>query len=155
MVCLIIQDYFGLSRTDDLAITAKERLLRHCRSPVQIVPCEINGRKISDQAFKMKPSEPGLSVDLEQLLLNQGLPTTYRYRAMPNTFAMLAVTADDARRCAGGVAWTPKPAEPLLNTASATANPYHGEIIKPMTSKSARDLYYRSTVVQSDLASAA
>jgi len=142
------QDYFGDDRHNDPAIEDGDRLIRHCRTPVQVVPCAINGHKISDQAFKPGKGDAGLSIDLERLLLNQGLTAMDRFGVMPNTFAMLAVTAADARQHASGVCWTPKPAQPeLAPNLVAAPNVYHGEIVLPMTPKSGRALYALSVVV--------
>ena len=124
------QEYFSAVREDDTGIGTQDRLLRNCRLPVQVVPCEVNGYVISGQVFVRKKDEAGTSIDLECLLLNEGKTWQDRFGAQPGTLAVVAVTAGDARKHSDGVAWTPKPEEPhLAPAAAADANPYHGEII--------------------------
>lgn len=149
------QCYHSQQRADDAGIGASDRLLRHCRAPAQIVPLKQSGEtvglKISDQAFKAKKGEPGLSVDLECLLLADGKTWHHRYGLMPNTYAMVAVTAEQARAHSAGVAWTPKPEEPELEGFAALENRYHGEIILPMTNAQVRALFALMEVVRSDV----
>jgi len=139
------QDYFSNHRTDDLGIGPQDRLLRHCTTPVQVVPCPLNGRKISDQAFKPKKSDVGVSVDLECLLAKDGHTWEDRFGVMPNAVGMIAVTVASARTHSAGVAYTPKPAQAELDGYLQKPNPYHGEIILPMTNSQRRDLF-RSAV---------
>lgn len=150
------QAYDGTVRTDDSGIDNNDRLLRHCRVPVQIVPLKrdgvVIGRKISDQAFKAKKGEVGISIDIECLVLRAGKTWQDRYGLMPNTCAMIAVRAFEARKHGRGVAWTPKPAEAHLVGYSALENPYHGEIILPLKSNSAhRELFRSSEIVHETL----
>jgi len=145
------QDYHSPNRADDLGIGDEHQLLRHCCPPVQIVPCPINGQKISDQAFKGKKTDAGLSVELECLLSKDDLDWQDRYGAMPGSLALLAVSAADARANSAGVAWTPKPQEDL-NGYAGQANPYHGEIIHPMTGQQSRALFRRAVVLRTSLA---
>ncbi|WP_287002305.1 hypothetical protein [Sphingobium sp.] len=145
------QPYHSNHRYNDPKIEDESRLLRHCRTPVQIVSCEINGKKISDRAFAGKKSEAGLSVDLNCLLEKDGKGSSHRFGKLPNTYAILSVTAAEARANSAGVAYTPKPEEPELEGAAREANPYHGEIIHPMTGAQARALFRASTTVHSIL----
>ena len=149
------QDYYSPHRVDDPGIGATDRLLRHCRVPVQIVPRKANGTtvglKISDQAFKAKKGEPGISVDHECLLVAAGKTWHDRYGLMPNTYAMIAVTAGEARAHSPGVAWTPKPADPDLTGAASLENPYHGEIIAPMSNAQVRALFALAALVKCEL----
>ena len=147
----VAQDYHGDARFDDLRIADQDRMLRHCRTPVQIVPCAINGKKVSDRAFCIKKGEVGASTDIECLLAKDGFPPEHRYGLMPNTFALIAVNAADARDLAGGVAWTPKPEERHLEGDAARApNPWHGEIVGPITNSSSREFVRRAGVVKAD-----
>ncbi|MBY0394838.1 MAG: hypothetical protein K2Q27_16420 [Novosphingobium sp.] len=148
MLAVVAQDYHGTNRTDDPAIVDDSRLLRHCRTPVQIVRCEINGFKVSDQAFKLKSGDVGASVDLECLLLQDGLPPDHRFGVMPNTYALIAISAKSAREFASGAAWTPKPLEPDLIGAAREANPWHGEIIGPITNSASRSLASSATTIR-------
>ena len=143
------QDYHSDARVDDPKIIGASRLLRHCRTPVQVVPCPVNGQKVSDRAFVGKKGEAGVSIDLECLLIKDGHPPTHRFGAMPNTYAMIAVTADVARANSAGVAWTPKPEEDLPGAAGA-ANPYHGEIITPISGGQARAIHRASETIHSN-----
>lgn len=149
------QDYRSSVRSDDPKIGANDLLYRHCRSPVQVVPVKREGKeigaKISDQAFKGKSGEAGISIDHGCLLRRAGLTWSNRYGLMPNTFAMLSVTAAQARAQSGGVAWTPKPSEPELDGFAALPNPFHGEIILPMTNRQVRDLFAVAQIVHSDI----
>lgn len=144
------QDYFSSSRVDDLGIGPADRLLRHCRPPVQVVPCKLQGQKLSDQIFRKKPSDVGVSVDLECLLHKEGRTWEDRFGAMPNTQAMVAVAAAEVRRAKGGAAWTPKPAEPdLAPQEAAKPNPYHAEIIGDISRADGRALSRNATVLKS------
>jgi len=146
------QDYFSHVRHDDPGIGATDRLLRNCRQPVQIVPCKVAGLKISDQIFRKKPNEPGVSVDLECLLQKEGLSWEHQYGAQPDTLAMVAVTAQQARHVSAGVAHTPKPEQPeLAPRASSRANPYHGEIIGDISRSNGRELSRQAVVLRCDL----
>lgn len=141
------QDYHGVDRFDDLAIGNDDKLLRHLRIPVQVVPAH-NGYRLSDRAFVSRKSETGTSVDLECLLLIDGLSSSDRRGAMPGSKALASVTVEHARTFSAGVAWTPKPEEPELEHEFArAANPYHGEIINPMSGKQARDLAAKATIL--------
>lgn len=144
------QDYHSAERFDDHDISGNDRLLRHCRTPVQVVPCPVNGRRVSSQAFKPGRGEVHTSVDLECLLLRDGLPSDARYGLMPNTYALIAVTADHAREIAGGVAWTPKP-HGDGEGAAGSANPYHGEILAPLKDAQCRKLASAAAMVKSEL----
>lgn len=145
------QPYFAATRFDDLAITGQTRLIRHCRTPVQIVPCPKAGRKISSQAFKTKRGELGASVDLEESLLAAGKTAATQFGLMPNTFALIAITADNARKNSAGLAWTPKPAEPEKAGYAALPNPHHAEILTPISNSQARALLDLSEIVASAL----
>lgn len=144
------QDYFATERSDDLGLPDDARLIRHCRTPVQIVPDGGGGFRVSSQAFLPKPREPGTSVDVECLLQKDGHPPDHRYGLMPNTLAMLAITAGQARAVANGACWTPKPKEPGLVGAAAEENPWHGEVLG-VTAKASRALASSALVVRSDL----
>lgn len=144
------QNYDAHDRYDDPTISDSDRLLRHCRTPVQIVPCAINGLRVSSQAFKSARGEQHTSVDLECLLHQAGLPSTARFGLMPRTYALIAVTASDARSVANGVAWTPKPADGNAEGAAAAPNPYHGEIIGPTKDKQSRALAANAVVVHAE-----
>jgi len=135
------QEYFGSVRTDDLGIGANDNLLRACRAPVQIVPCKVRGQKISDQVFRKKSTDAGASVDLECKLIEDGIDWSARFDVMPNTVAMVSITAGQVRAVSGGAAWTPKPEQPELEgLASAAANPYHGEVIGEISRADGRTL---------------
>ncbi|QCB43006.1 hypothetical protein E5673_12905 [Sphingomonas sp. PAMC26645] len=145
------QDYLSDERFDDNEIGNDDRLLRHCRTPIQIVKCPINGYRLSSQAFRPGKGETHVSVDLECLLLKDGLEADARYGAMPNTFALAAVTAGAAREHAQGAAWTPKPEMVGLPGAAGDENIYHGEIIGPMTKRNYQDLAETIVLVRTDL----
>ena len=135
------QDYFSSERRDDPGIRDSDRLLRHLCVPVQIRQVEQTGAlRISDQAFTHRKSDCGVSVDLECLLHHAGLTEEQRRGVMPNSFAMIAVTASNARNFSEGVAWTPKPHEPNLSGYSAQDNEFHGEIITPISRSEGRKL---------------
>lgn len=143
------QDYFSEKRTDDPGIADVDRLLRHCRPPVQVVPCKLNGQKFSDQIFRKKRGEAGLSIDLECLLLRDKLTWEHRFGTMPGTLGMVAINAGDARSINGGVAWTPKPAQPELEpNASAQPNPYHGELIGEISRSDGRSLSRKMVILK-------
>jgi hypothetical protein len=144
------QAYHGGDRIDDPGISGDDRLLRHCRTPVQIVPCPVNGKRVSSQAFKPGRGESHTSVDLECLLHQAGQPSDLRYGLMPNTFALIAITANDARAIASGAAWTPKPAEENGIGATAAANPYHGEVVGPLKDRQCRDLAAVAVTLRSE-----
>lgn len=132
------QDYFSHARSDDLGIQDQHNLIRHCKTPYQVVPCPINGLKVSSQAFTTRKEDPGVSVDIECLLHKAGLPSDARFGVMPGTVAMISVTAKDARDAAEGVAWTPKPETTDPDGSVNWPNPYHGEIIVAGLGSSAR-----------------
>ncbi|QUT05190.1 hypothetical protein KFK14_19665 [Sphingobium phenoxybenzoativorans] len=132
------QDYFSHVRSDDLGIQDEHNLIRHCKTPYQVVPCPINGLKVSSQAFTTRKEDPGVSIDIECLLHKAGLPSDARFGEMPGTVAMVAVAAKVARSAALGAAWTPKPEVPELSDAQGAANPYHGEVIVLGLGSSAR-----------------
>ena len=148
------QDYFGETRFDDKLIPDEGLVYRHCRAPVQVVPKADGGLKISDQEFKGKKTDAGVSVDLGCLLENAAVDPLSRFGVMPNTHAMLAVSVGDARTQSAGVAWTPKPEELEKPGAAGAANPYHGEILHPMTGGQARALYRTAVTVHSTLPAA-
>lgn len=116
------QLYGSLELEDDLGIDSADRLLRHCRTPVQIVPDERLGMRVSSQAFVAKANET-CSIDLECLMIAAGVETLSRCGVMPNTYAMVAVKAKAVRDLGGGVAHTPKPED------STPANDFHGDIV--------------------------
>jgi hypothetical protein len=145
MVEPIEQDYYGDNHHDDPRIDSASKLARHCRTPVQIVPCQINGWKISDQAFVQKG---GVSVDLECILSRQNLPLDHRYGLMQNTKAMISVTAGQARAAGGGVAWTPKPYDADAVGTNREENLFHGEIIGRLSGKNRRDLASIAVIVR-------
>lgn len=90
-------------------------------------------------------------MDLEALLAADGLPPDHRYGSMPNTLALIAVTAANAREFAGGVAWTPKDEDPEAEGAAKDANPWHGEIIGPIKGSASRKLRDSAVVIRSDM----
>ena len=61
------QEFRSTERFDDPQIGYDDVLLRHLCIPVQIVPTP-DGLRISSQAFTIRKSDPGASVDLECLL---------------------------------------------------------------------------------------
>ena len=133
------QDFNSFERVDDTNIGDGDRLLRHLCIPVQII--DKNGKlKISDQAFKHRKKDPGTSVDLECLLELDGLSERDRRGIMPNSYALVALSAGQARAHSQGVAWTPKPEEPELAEFAAKSNKYHGEIIGPIANSDVRNL---------------
>ena len=149
------QAYHGIERTDDADIADGDRVLRHIRTVVQLSSVRrdgiVIGRTVSDQAFKPRRDEPGVSVDLECLLNKENLTWEARYGVMPDTVAMIAVSAADARLHGRGVAWTPKPEEPNLAGFQAEANPYHGEILTPLAPADFRALRAKAQILRSDL----
>lgn len=143
------QDYFSDERYDDSEIAHGDRLLRHCCTSLHFVSCPINGRKLSDQVFKRKTSDAGTSVDLECLLAHDELTWESRFGTMPNTLAMVAVTAGDVRAVAGGVAWTPRPEQPdLAPLAVAEPNIYHGEIVGQISRANERSLARKAVILK-------
>lgn len=146
------QDYDSDERKDDKGIGDGDRLIRHCRTPIQVVPCALNGQRISSQAFRPGKGEKHVSVDLECLLNRDGYHADHRYGAMPNTFALGAITAASARQYANGAAWTPKPEHTGLAGAAGAANPYHGEVIGPISKRDLQDLAEAMTLIRDDLA---
>lgn len=146
------QNYSSDARYDDVGIGDADRLLRHCRSPVQVVPCPVNGRRISSQAFKAAKGEKHVSIDLECLLAQDGLPPDARYGLMPSTHALAAITAAQARALGQGVAWTPKPADTAAVGAAGLANPYHGEVLGPLTKRALVELSEDLVLVRNELA---
>lgn len=133
------QDFHSNDRFDDPGIVDGDRLLRHLCIPVQII--EKNGiLRISDQAFKHKKRDPGTSVDLECLLIQDGLSELNRRGLMPRSCALIAVSAGSARQLSNGIAWTPKPEEPELGDFASKPNKYHGEIIGPIANCDCRTL---------------
>jgi hypothetical protein len=116
------QAYGSANLVDDQEIEDKDRVIRHCRTPVQIVDDALTGgKKISSQAFKARAGE-GCSVDLECLLTHVGLNALSRCGVMPDTYAMVALKAGEARAIGAGIAYTPKPQDAL------PANDFHGDI---------------------------
>lgn len=132
------QDYHSDQRIDDSGILGPHLLVRHLVTPMHVVPCPINGVRISSQAFVTRKEHAGVSIDLECLLAAAGLAPDARFGTLRDTLAVGVVTAADARAVAKGAAWTPKPAEPELKGTAAEANPYHGEIILGDLGSSAR-----------------
>ena len=145
------QNYAAEERIDDQGIGDEDRLLRYCRTPIQVVPCPINGQRLSSQAFRPGKVEKNVSVDLECLMHQDGLPTDARYGAMPNTFALAAISARNAREHANGVAWTPKPEHPGAVGAAESANKYHGEVIGPLSKRSYQNLAEQVSLIRDDL----
>jgi hypothetical protein len=136
----IIQPYGSAELVDDRGIGDDDRVIRHCRTPVQIVPDELTGgKRISSQAFKPKPGE-STSVDLECLLHKAGLDSLHRCGEMPNTYAMIALQAGVLRDKKAGVAHTPKELD------DTPANPFHGDIIG-LSKKDSRDLVEACSVL--------
>jgi hypothetical protein len=116
------QAYGSAALVDDREIDDEDRVIRHCRTPVQIVDDALTGgKKISSQAFKARPGE-GCSVDLECLLAHVGLSSLARCGVMPDTYAMVALKAGEARAIGAGLAYTPKPEDDL------PANDFHGDV---------------------------
>jgi len=144
------QDYFAETRFDDLLIVGSERLLRYCRTPIQIVPCPKNGKRLSSQAFVPAKGEKHTSIDLECLMLKTGLSEDGRFGVMPNTFALIAITTDTARAEASGVAWTPKPQTEGIG-ATGSANPFHGEVLGTADKKATRALAQAAIMIRSEL----
>lgn len=136
----VAQQYGADDLVDDLGISDGDRVIRHCRTPVQIVSDELTGgKRVSSQAFKPKAGE-STSVDLECLLLKAGLNGLQRCGEMPNTHAMLALPTGAVRAKGKGVAHTPKPQD------ETSANPYHGDIIG-LTRKDSRALVDASEIL--------
>lgn len=68
---------------DDPAILPQSMLIRHINVAVHVVPDEnLQGRRISSAAFSPTSGDPhyGMSVDLGQLLAEQGLPENHMVR---------------------------------------------------------------------------
>lgn len=140
------QVFHSDQRADDPRIAADDRLLRHVTVPYGVH--EKHGKlKLSDQALKPRKSDPGISVDLECLLLKEGLNERDRRGLHPNAHALGAIAAGDARQHSGGVAWTPKPEEPELTSYARAENDFHGEIIRPLEPKSYRELAAAMTIL--------
>lgn len=133
------QDFHSTDRFDDESIASCDRLLRHLCIPVQVIPTG-EGYRLSDQAFKPRRADPGASVDIECLLLKDGQSHEDRHGRQPNSYALVEITAGEARPHSGGVAWTPKPEEPELEGFAREPNPYHGEIIKPISNAAFREM---------------
>lgn len=145
----VAQDYYGDTGFDDQAIQNDDIVYRYLRTPVQVTPCEKNGLKISDQAFKGKKTDRGVSIDIKSLMDNDGVSWHNRYGILPNTHALMSVKVKDARAYSNGVAWTPKPIE-NSGRASDPENPYHGEILHPMTPAQARALQRTAITLRKD-----
>lgn len=136
----IVQQYGSLELTDDPGIEDDDRVIRHCRTPVQIVPDDLTGgMRISSQAFKPKPGE-STSVDLECLLHQAGFNALHRCGQMPDTYAMIALQVGVLRSKDRGVAHTPKEQD------ETGPNPFHGDIIG-LTKKDSRGLVAASEVL--------
>lgn len=134
------QPYGSDDLIDDEGIGDDDRVVRHCRTPVQIVDDRLTGgKRISSQAFKPKPGET-CSVDLECLLIQAGHDALYRAGEMPNTHAMIAIEAGLLRAQGKGVAHTPKPA------GETPVNPFHGDILG-LGKKGGRELVDVSVVL--------
>jgi hypothetical protein len=110
----------------------------------------LKGQKLSDQIFRKKPTDVGVSVDLECLLHREGRTWEDRFGTMPNTLAIVAVAAGEVRQAKGGAAWTPKPAQPeLAPQEAAKSNPYHAEIIGDISRADGRALSRNAKVLKS------
>jgi hypothetical protein len=145
------QNYHSSVRVDDKGIGDDDRLLRQCRTPFQIVPCPTNGWRLSSQAFVSRPSEVGVSIDLECLIIKSGKTWHSRYKMMPDALALAAFSAGNARQHSAGVAWTPKPEEPEHEQNFArSANEFHGEIIAPIDRKNSRSIAEVCVILQSE-----
>ena len=131
------QPYADVELFDDLGINAEDLLIRYLRSPWQIKRHESGDWKISPQAFKQKGST---SIDLACLLERDGHTQLHRLGRMPDIYAAIVVSAAAARRHANGAAWTPKPLIPDEPGAAGEPNPYHGEVIGPVSSPASREL---------------
>jgi hypothetical protein len=134
------QDYHSMDRFDDPQIGEDDRLLRHLCIPVQIVRDQAGQLRISSQAFTIRRSEPGASVDIECLLTKSSMTEVECRGHLPNSYGLVAISAGNARMQTPGVAWTPKPAEPELSEFAAKPNPFHGEIIGPIGKATSREL---------------
>lgn len=140
------QDYHSNHRVDDVEICDDDRLLRHLCLPVHIR--EVNGAlRVSDQAFTFRKDDVGVSVDLECLLLKDGLSERDRRGKMHNAHGLLAINAGVVREFGQGVAWTPKPEETGLQGFAALPNPYHGEIFGRLARSETRKVALRATVL--------
>lgn len=133
------QDFHSTDRVDDPNIGSNDMLLRHLCIPVQIAQTN-DGFRISSQAFKPKRGEPGTSIDHECLLIKNGMTFADRAGLMPNSYGMVGILAQTAREHSGGIVWTPKPEEPELESFASKANPFHGEIITPISNANLRSM---------------
>ena len=139
------QDFHSRDRVDDPKIGSSDMLLRHLCMPAQIAETN-DGLRISSQAFRPKKGEPGTSIDHECLLIKNGMTAADRAGLMPNSYGMVGILAHTAREHSGGVAWTPKPEEPKLGSFASKPNPFHGEIITPISKAN-----FRSMAAKADL----
>ena len=108
-------------------------LLRYCSRPVQIVPnAKTGGLKISSQAFKPRKGESGVSVDVEELRLRDGHPTSRNVPSLKNVLAVLRVKVHVARK------FELNPVhEPIARNVLKLIppNPYHAELLGALKQK--------------------
>lgn len=131
------QPYADVEIVDDPGIEDTDLLIRYLRSPWQIKQRATGEWKISPQAFKEKRST---SIDIACLIERDTYPILHRLGRMPDTYAAIAVQAVAARIHANGAAWTPKPRIPDKPGTAGEPNPYHGEVIGPISSDASRQL---------------
>jgi hypothetical protein len=142
------QDYHSKDRFDDSKIDADDRLLRHLCIPVQIMTDQQTGqRRISSQAFTIRKTDLGASVDLECLLKKCSMTEVERRGLLPDSYGLVAISAGNVRMQTLGVAWTPKPSEPELSEFAAKPNPFHGEIIGPISKATSRELAAKAALL--------
>lgn len=143
----VAQEYGSLSLCDDPAIGSMDRVIRYCRTPAQIVPDGKGGMRLSDRAFAHKPQHGGTSVDLECLMLRDGVDPLRNVGLLPNTFAVVALSAGDIRSVAQGVAYTPKHRDDSAVGYAREPNAYHADIIGPITSSISKKLLKHCSIV--------
>lgn len=96
------------------------RFIRTLQSPHHVVPDENAGRfRISSKAFGPSKADGGLSGDLEQILLGDGLPVTAMFPALSRAVGAAAITIKKIRDAGGKIEHDP-----------AWKNWYHGSIFE-------------------------
>jgi hypothetical protein len=151
----------GANLVDDHAIPAAERLLRICKTPMQVsLDRRTNTYVLSDQIFAALG--PGCSVELCSHYEAAGETLATRVAEAGGAFAAVTVTAEKVRATA--VSGDPKNATELLKVAFTpirpggqyAPNPYHGDIFPPTKGSSNKALTRASsTVVPVDQVAAA
>ena len=143
----IKQDIYSETRVDDPGFVDEHYLIRYLTTPVQIVKNQDGSGRVSDQAFKPQKSHAGTSVDILCLLQNIDINPLSKRDIFPNLHAIAQITVGIARAHSGGVAWTPKPEEPLLTGFAREPNEQHGEIIKPISPADARRMVANARLI--------